>query len=123
MPIEKNTEILPIIDLTPFLPSFTTNYPTPGALLSAKLSVASALNRACTDVGFFYLTGHGIPPSQCSSILNEARRWFLTASDKEKEEMKRWDCGKGPGGSGDGARGYQRVGENVTAGHQVSCKS
>lgn len=53
-------------------------------------------------------------------MLREARSWFLTAGEAEKEAVKRWDVGRGPGGGGDGARGYQRVGENVTGGMKVS---
>ena len=85
----------------------------------AKLTTAAALNCACRDVGFFYLTGHGIPEKQRKTVLQEARNWFLNASEGEKEEIKRWDIGKGPDGAGDGARGYQRVGENVTGGIKV----
>lgn len=107
---------LPIIDLTPFLPTSTSIYPTPEAHLEAKLTTAAALNCACRDVGFFYLSGHGIPEEKRATVLEEARNWFLHASDEEKEAVKRWDVGKGPGGTGDGARGYQRVGENVTQG-------
>lgn len=107
---------LPIIDLTPFISTSITLYPTPEAHLAAKLTTAAALNCACRDVGFFYLTGHGISEKQRRAVLQEARNWFLNASEEDKEAIKRWDIGKGPGGAGDGARGYQRVGENVTAG-------
>ena len=110
---------LPIIDLTPFLPASAGNYPTPSAHLDAKLAVARSLNSACHDVGFFYLTGHGIPEEMRQSVLDEARKWFLNAPDEEKDAIKRWDVGEGPGGLGDGGRGYQRVGENVTGGKKV----
>ena len=114
---------LPIIDLTPFLPTSTPRYPTPEAHLAAKLTTAAALNCACRDVGFFYLTGHGIPEEKRRTVLQESGNWFLNASEEEKEAIKRWDIGKGPGGAGDGARGYQRVGENVTGGMKVRLRS
>ncbi|KAF8422658.1 hypothetical protein EV426DRAFT_564175 [Tirmania nivea] len=108
--------VLPIIDLTPFLPTPTALYPTPEAHLVAKLTTAAALNCACRDVGFFYLTGHGIPEKLHRTVLQEARSWFLNASEEDKKAIKRWDVGKGLGRAGDGARGYQRVGENITGG-------
>lgn len=110
---------LPIIDLTPFLPTSATLYTTPEAHLAAKLTTAAALNCACRDVGFFYLTGHGVPEEQRGEVLQEAKNWFLGTNEKEKQAIKRWDIGKGPGGAGDGARGYQRVGENATGGMKV----
>lgn len=112
------TTTLPIIDLTPFLPTSTHLYPSVAAHLQAKLTTANALNCACRNVGFFYLTGHGVPEEQRQTVLHEARNWFLNASDKEKETIKRWDIGQGPGRTGDGARGYQRMGENITGGQK-----
>ncbi|KAF8458215.1 Non-heme dioxygenase N-terminal domain-containing protein [Kalaharituber pfeilii] len=109
---------LPIIDLTPFLPASTGSYKTPEDHLAAKLSTAAALNKACTDVGFFYLKGHGISETLRQAVLEESRNWFLTATEEDKEEIRRRDCGMGPGGTGDGARGYQQIGENFTGGMQ-----
>ncbi|KAI5807372.1 hypothetical protein DFH27DRAFT_478960 [Peziza echinospora] len=107
---------LPLIDLSPFLPDAVETWPDPAAHQAAKLSTASALFDACHDVGFFYLTGHGIPEELRKGVLDEARTWFNKSSEEEKQKIKRWDLGKGPGGSGDSARGYQKVGENVTGG-------
>lgn len=69
---------------------------------------AAPLRDACRNVGFFYLTDHGIPTARMAQVLDLARSFFLTASDNEKQELAR----KAP----DLARGYQRLGENVTLG-------
>lgn len=100
-------ETLPIIDISPFLDPTSTH--------SARHETAAAINSACLDYGFFYLTGHGIPLSTMDEILSLAERFFALPL-AEKEKIKRFDAG-GPEG-GDGARGYQGLGENVTGGLQ-----
>src|SRR6266536_3310637 len=50
---------IPIIDLGS---SFSTS-------LEARQSVARQINEACTTVGFFYITGHGIPKNICDGSL------------------------------------------------------
>jgi isopenicillin N synthase-like dioxygenase len=57
------TESLPIIDVAP--------------LLSGRPeAVAPALGAACRDIGFFYVTGHGIPEATLDGMLDAARRLF-----------------------------------------------
>jgi isopenicillin N synthase-like dioxygenase len=97
---------LPIISLAPFL--------DPSASASDVSQAASALNSACRDQGFFYLIEHGIPQATLESILALARSFFLHASSEEKDCIKRNEVGQG----GDGARGYQVLGENVTKGRR-----
>ncbi|KAK6534997.1 hypothetical protein TWF281_006296 [Arthrobotrys megalospora] len=97
---------LPFVDVSPFLQKGTP--PSPVKEASAK-----SLFTACHDVGFFYLKGHGIPKEQCDLVLDTVKRWMLTATKEEKDAIARKDAGVG---DGDGARGYQRVGENVTLG-------
>ena len=41
-----------------------------------RLAVAAALGRACRDVGFFYVTGHGIEPAVLQGIFGAARLLF-----------------------------------------------
>jgi isopenicillin N synthase-like dioxygenase len=36
-------------------------------------AVAAALGAACRHVGFFYVTGHGIPPAVATGIFGAAR--------------------------------------------------
>ncbi|KAH9864084.1 hypothetical protein J1614_010017 [Plenodomus biglobosus] len=98
---------LPIIDISPFL--------SPTATQEARKATATALNAACLDYGFFYLTGHGIPLSKLNQIIDLARQFFALPL-AEKMAIKRFDAG-GPEG-GDSARGYQAVGENVSDGLQ-----
>jgi isopenicillin N synthase-like dioxygenase len=96
---------LPIIDISPFL--------DPHSLPSTRQSTASAINSACIDYGFFYLTGHGIPVTKLDQIISLARQFFALPTS-EKNKIKRHDAGGLEGG--DGARGYQGMGENITKG-------
>ncbi|GME56379.1 putative 2-oxoglutarate-dependent dioxygenase [Neofusicoccum parvum] len=92
---------LPIIDLSPYL--------TPTSPPTARAATAASLAAACRDTGFFYLTNHGIPAATLDGVLGLARRFFLEASAADKAAIAR---------AADGARGYQRVGENVTKGRR-----
>lgn len=108
MPFPTTTALsLPIIDISPFL-SHTSSE-------SAKNETAQALYAACHEVGFFYLTGHGIPEKTQQAVLDAAREFFLNASEEEKAMITRKEIGEG----GDGARGWQKLGENVTGGFNV----
>jgi isopenicillin N synthase-like dioxygenase len=77
-------------------------------LRSGSPDSLAALNEACTKAGFFYLTDHGIPAARLTQILELARTFFLNATETEKNALARRDP--------DSARGYQRLGENVTKG-------
>lgn len=81
-----------------------------GAAAFPDETVAS-LRRACDEYGFFYLTGHGISTATFENILSLARRFFQ-GPQEEKDRIKRRSTQEG----GDGARGYQEIRENVTAG-------
>ena len=98
---------LPIIDISAFL--------NPNSSTEARKTTALAINAACVNYGFFYLTGHGIPLAKQDSIIDLARQFFALPLS-EKNKIKRHDAG-GPEG-GDSARGYQGIGENVTGGLQ-----
>lgn len=99
---------LPIIDISPFL--------SPSSSEGTRNKTAQALYTACHDVGFFYLTGHGIPEKTQQAVLDAAREFFLNASEEEKAMIMRKEVDEG----GDGARGWQKLGENVTEGFNVS---
>jgi isopenicillin N synthase-like dioxygenase len=99
------TASLPLIDISPFL----TPSPDPAALQHCTL----ALSDACLHHGFFYLTNHGIDAKLTDTVLSLARDFFTKCTDAEKQPIKRQDAGKG---FGDGARGYQVIGDNVTQG-------
>jgi isopenicillin N synthase-like dioxygenase len=95
---------LPILDLSSFL--------VPTTSPDAKRRAARALDEACRTHGFFYLQAHGIPADLESRVLSLARQFFLSTPQEKKTAIARRD----PGAGGDGARGYQRLGENVTQG-------
>ncbi len=51
--------------------------------LTQRLAAAATLGRACRDVGFFYVTGHGVEPAAVQGIFAAAHRLFaLPAADK-----------------------------------------
>ncbi|KAF2830895.1 Clavaminate synthase-like protein [Ophiobolus disseminans] len=102
-----HNEGLPIIDISAYLDAESTE--------ESRQTTAKAINAACVNYGFFYLTGHGIPVPILDQVISLARDFFALPLE-EKNKIKRFDAG-GPEG-GDGARGYQGLGENVTGGLQ-----
>lgn len=113
---------LPILDLSPFLGPSS---------VPAKRAAAAALDDACRTHGFFYLTAHGIPAQLEQHVLAQARKFFCpssssssssnpppppAASGEQQQQRKQQLARRDPGLGGDGARGYQRLGENVTQG-------
>jgi isopenicillin N synthase-like dioxygenase len=95
---------LPVVDISPFL----------GASAASRPATVSALRTALLDHGFFYLTGYAeADASSIAAVLDLARTFFQTAPAAEKSAIKRRPAGDA---WGDGARGYQTVGENVTEG-------
>ena len=100
------TASLPVVDISSFL--CDGNYPS-----VSHSECISKLSLACRNIGFFYLTGHSIPASTTNNVLSLARQFFLETPDLEKAAIARRE----PGDEyGDGARGYQRLGENITQG-------
>lgn len=67
-------ESLPVIDISPFVKGGSTD---------ERLRVAMELRRACVDIGFFYLVGHGIPDEE----LDESIRWGHRLFELPKEEL------------------------------------
>ncbi len=73
-------ENLPLIDLSPFL--------VPGAPEERK-EVARAIRAASIDIGFFYLTGHGLAPAELDRVLAAAQRFFaLPLPEKMKVDAR-----------------------------------
>jgi len=54
---------------------------------SARATIASEIHSACTTVGFFYITGHGIPSSVLANTFGQAKRFFHDLSDEQKEKI------------------------------------
>jgi isopenicillin N synthase-like dioxygenase len=66
---------IPIIDFTPFR--------TGGE--EGKRQVAREIARACTSIGFFYLSGHGVSESTRREIFRQSGNFFhQTISEREK---------------------------------------
>eukprot|EP00966_Prymnesium_polylepis_P121714 2813114-Prymnesium_polylepis.1 len=69
--------------------------------------VGAALRRACCDIGFFQVKGHGVPPALMSAILDESAAFFAQPQAAKAalsiRHSSTW-------------RGYQDVHENVTGG-------
>ncbi|KAF2243759.1 Clavaminate synthase-like protein [Trematosphaeria pertusa] len=103
----SSAKSLPMIDISSFLDQSST--------LEARQATASSIKTACMDYGFFYLIGHGIPVAKLGQIVSLARAFFALRLE-EKNKIKRHDA-DGPEG-GDGARGYQSMGENITLGRR-----
>ena len=96
---------LPLIDISPFI--------LPATTIESRTNCTKLLFQACLHHGFFYVFNHGVPTSLTDRVLALARSFFTEYTDTEKLLIKRQDVGKG---IGDGARGYQVIGDNVTQG-------
>ena len=90
--IERDAlERIPVIDISPFMQD---------SALAARQGVGRELRKACIDVGFFYLTGHGIPASELDEAIAGGHRFFeLPIEEKMALHVK-----------GTGAPGFMRVG-------------
>lgn len=72
---------------------------------AGKASVARELHDACRQIGFFYITGHGLSPDLIAQQFAWAQRFFdLPLPDKEALNMKR-----SPSGAGYEPLGAQRL--------------
>ncbi|MGW0806687.1 isopenicillin N synthase family dioxygenase [Nonomuraea sp. NPDC002799] len=90
---------LPVIDVAPLL----TDTRGPG-----KRAVADAIGAACRDSGFFYISGHGVPPELVARLDTAARRFFaLPEAVKDEIAMAR---------GGPAWRGFFPVGGELTSG-------
>jgi isopenicillin N synthase-like dioxygenase len=81
---------VPVIDIAPFMRGD----------LVAHRGVVAAVKHACEHVGFFVITGHGVPVEKIKGVFAESRAFFARPLD-EKIRIKR----PGPGIS----RGYNSV--------------
>ncbi len=65
---------VPIIDIDPYLRG---GYPD-------KMAVARAVDRACRDIGFLIIEGHGVSPSLIARTTNVSRAFFDLPTDEKK---------------------------------------
>lgn len=85
-------ETLPIIDVTPFVT---------GGTEAERRRVARQIREVCIDIGFFYITGHGIPQTELDRVLEFGHRFF------ELPEEQKMSLAIDRGGSNNG---YVRFG-------------
>src|SRR3954453_23544778 len=90
---------LPVIDVSPLVD---------GAPPEELAGVAGQIEAACRRAGFFYITGHGVPPEVLAE-LDSASREFFELPEPEKSEIS-MDRG------GRAWRGYFPVGGELTSG-------
>ena len=94
--LPRRIDALPVLDLSLL---------SQGA--SAQENFCAALLAATHEIGFFYLTGHGIPDEVTTRAFGAARRFFaLPLADKQGVEMLRSPQ----------FRGYTRTGGELTQG-------
>jgi isopenicillin N synthase-like dioxygenase len=80
----KAVRRLPVIDLSPFVEQRG---------FEERRTVARAIREACIDIGFFYLTGHGILDRDFEDVIAMGHRFFeLPLAEKMKLH-----CNKSPG--------------------------
>ena len=92
-------QTLPVIDISPLLL---------GGRSTATSEIARAIERACRDTGFFYVTGHGIA-SDLFARLDAASRRFFALPEAKKLEIRMSRGGRA-------WRGYFPVGGELTSG-------
>jgi isopenicillin N synthase-like dioxygenase len=82
---------IPVIDLTDARSSDR----------GARLRLGQLIDRTCTEIGFFTITGHGVPPEVITTLNRKAHEFFALPME-EKQEVIPADI-KSP-------RGYKPVG-------------
>ncbi|KAF3492568.1 hypothetical protein DY000_02055657 [Brassica cretica] len=97
---------LPIIDISPLL----VKCDDPDMMDDTGVAeFVRKLDRACRDVGFFYVIGHGISESLMRKVKEMTHRFFELPYE-EKLKIKITPAA--------GYRGYQKIGVNYTSGKQ-----
>eukprot|EP00947_MAST-08B_sp_MAST-8B-sp1_P001687 g1687.t1 len=107
MDASSPTALLPVIDISPLVhPGPADRHGSGGA--RARAACIEAIGRACREVGFFYVTNHGVSESLQAELEASAATFFaLPAAAKRKFAMAR---------GGKAWRGYFSVGEELTSG-------
>ncbi|XP_018515366.1 probable 2-oxoglutarate-dependent dioxygenase At3g49630 isoform X9 [Brassica rapa] len=102
---------LPIIDISPLLVKCAAcKCDDPDMMDDTGVAkVVRKLDRACRDVGFFYVIGHGISESLMRKVKEMTHRFFELPYE-EKLKIKITPAA--------GYRGYQKIGVNYTSGKQ-----
>jgi len=89
---------LPVIDIAPLFDVDT----------SARAGVAAKIGEACRTIGFFYVVGHGLPPTILTDLETQSRAFFaLPEAEKLRIPMTL---------GGPAWRGYFPLGGELTSG-------
>jgi isopenicillin N synthase-like dioxygenase len=77
---------IPVIDFAAFLKGSPDE----------RRAVARKIGEACRNIGFFYLTGHGIARAATENVFAEAKRFFDLPVEKKKEiAIEKSPCHRG----------------------------
>ena len=96
---------VPVIDVAPFLEGSP----------AGKREVAEGMARACTDLGFFTIVGHGVPGDLADRMARVCREFFdLPLEEKVASRRPRPEQSRGYIGVGDENLSYSR-GDRSTA--------
>ena len=71
-------QTVPVIDIAPFVNEDA----------ATKRRVVAAVNRACEDIGFLVITGHGIESEACEQVFACARPFFALPVEEKLEVLK-----------------------------------
>ncbi|KAI8852885.1 hypothetical protein BC829DRAFT_384022 [Chytridium lagenaria] len=97
----QDFKTLPIVDISALTSKTSSN--------DEVLRAGLAIDEAFRSAGFMYITGHSVDPNLRADVLRLGRTFFLQPeSIKESISIKNQPVP---------VRGYQRVGDNVTQGH------
>lgn len=81
--IEETVDVIPTIDLTPWLNDDDSS-------AAARIAVVKELHDACVTYGFFQLVGHGIPLQLQKKVLSCAANFFdLPLEEKMNVSIKK----------------------------------
>jgi isopenicillin N synthase-like dioxygenase len=97
MEARMSSEAVPVIDIGPFLAGDP----------AGRKSVPKAVARACEDIGFFTIVGHGIDPDLIQAATGAARQFF-DLPPAEKQLARSTDAAL--------SRGYRGIGNEGLAG-------
>ena len=87
---------VPVIDIAPYL----------AGTLEGKRRVVEQIGRACREVGFYVIVGHGVDPALITEVEAVSRAFF----DLPLDEKMKLHIGNSPG-----AVGYSAVGDTALA--------
>ena len=89
----ESVKSIPVIDIS-------YSYFVKNREAAAQRKIADELRKACIDVGFFYISGHGIPSDELDEAIDWSHRFFELPLDVKMQFVA----------AGPGQAGFVRVG-------------